>query len=154
MSRASLEKNLALGIGAATLGLISLFYSFSDSFNGPGYCAISFPLLAWGFTQIVRTTQSLEITPTEIIYQTAFEIARVEWDEIDTFVLDADRFVALSERDKRILLDLTLRADDQAGWPHADCTRAVEWIEHKMQEIGASRQSATWLRGAYGIHIS
>lgn len=154
MPRANLVGNLALGIGAATFGAILLVTLVSDASHGALHLVLGLPSWLFGLDKIARTTQSLEITPTEIIHQTAFKIARVEWDEIGSYVLDADRFVALSKHNGEMLLDLTLNANDQTGWPFADCTRAVEWIEHKMQEIGATRQSASWLRQSYGIHIN
>ena len=154
MSRANLVGNLALGIGFATFGAILLVSMVSDASYGATHLISTLPSWLFGFDKIFRTTQSLELTPSEIIYQTAFKIVCVEWDEIGNYVLDADRFVALGKQNQEVLLDLTLNADHQSGWPCADCAQAVEWIEHKMPEIGATRQSATWLHETYGIHIS
>lgn len=129
------------GIGAATFGAIMLIIMLSATYNAPACFIIGSLAFGFGLNEIVSSTQSLELTPTTIIYQTAFRIARVEWAEIGSYVLDGDRFMALSRQSREILLDIGLTADDQAGWPSAERARAVEWIERKMQEVGAARKS-------------
>lgn len=153
MPRANLQWNLIMGIGAATFGLILLTKIIDDPFNAPAYCVVGLLASVVGLDKILHTTQSLEITPTEIIYQTAFRIACIKWDKIGSYVLDADRFVALDKQHGKILLDIELRGDDNTAWPAQECAQVVKFIEQKMNEVGAYRESTLWLRHNHGIKI-
>ena len=141
MQRADLTRNLIIGIGAATLGLILCDRIWSGWFQGPGYGVFMYFVARFGFCKIWHSVQSVEITPSEIIYQSAFQIARVRWDEIGSYIFDDDRFVAFEKSQHKILLDITLRGNDDNEWPVQECAQVVQFIEQQMQAIGAKRET-------------
>ena len=148
MRRANFWWNLIPGIGLATFGVVSLCQFLSGHNDWPVGFLFYLYLLSLAFLRINTVTQSLEVTETEIIYQTAWKITRVQWHEVNAYVLTDTNFIAVDKQQGKILLDLDLRSDGKIHWPVAKCAQFKTFIERKMTEVGASKES----RGSLYYH--
>ena len=111
MRRANFWWNLISGIGAATFGLTGLYQFLSGQQNWPVGFLFNLCLLSLAFLQIHNMTQSLEVTENEIIYQTAWKITRVQWHEVNAYVLTDTNFIAVDKQQGKILLEINLRSE-------------------------------------------
>lgn len=150
--RANFWCNLIFGIGSATLGLILLLKVFSGSGDWLSYLLLILGALVFGFNQIQEATQSLEISESALIYQSARKIVHLRWDEIGGYVLNDERFVAFDQQSK-ILLDIGLRGNDYLAWPVQECAQTRNFIQQKMNEVGAARISSLSLCKDHGFQF-
>ncbi len=141
------------GISTATIGLTGLYQILNGQQNWPAGLIFGFYCLLLGFSRINRTTQSIEVTETEIIYQSAWKVTRVPWQGIAAYIFLNERFVALNKQQGKILLDINLRSEDKTDWPVKECAQVKERIQRKMNEVGACRESIPSLHYNYKNRI-
>ena len=153
MQRANFWANLLSGIASSTLGLILLPHFFSVANNWPAYALGTFLCLTFGYGRICETTQTLEISDSGLVYQSAWKIVHLRWDEIGGYVLNDERFVAFDRKERRVLLDIGLRSSDYLEWPVGDCLHTRQFIERKMDEVGAARISSLSLPQRNKVHL-
>ena len=152
MQRANFWWNLMVGIGSATVGLAFLVQVFLDTNNSPLGLPVGIFTLWLGYNQIQEATQSLEINDSALIYQAAWKIVALPWAEIGAYVLNDERFVAFDQHGK-IVLDIGLRGNDYCGWPVQECLRIRNFIQQKMNEVGAARKSSLSLHKIDGFQF-
>ena len=153
MRRAKTWRNLLSGICIATFAIIWFCQILRGHPASLLFLGSSLYFLWRGFSQIHYMTQSLEVTDSEIIYQTAWKITRVPWSKITAYILFGERFVALDKQRHQILLDLDLRSDHETHWPIQECAQVKSWIRRKMNESGAVKESVVALQYDYKQRI-
>ena len=151
MRRSDFAANIAMGIADATAGLCLYAQALDAHPIWPLSILAAGCVTAFGFALIIDAARTLEVDEFSIAYQNVFSVKRIEWTDIDAYILDNDRFIAIDTFRHRILLDITLRGDDKRDWPVEECARIRQFIQRKMNEIGAQPQSFTSLRNTHGI---
>lgn len=153
MRRANFWPNLLSGIASSTLSLVLLPHFFLGAWNWPVYIPLIFFASIFGYRQINDATQTLEISESGLIYQSTWTIVELRWDGIGGYVLNDERFVAFDRKERRVLLDIGLRASDYLEWPVGECSHTRQFIERKMGAVGAARVSSLSLSQRNKVHL-
>ena len=119
-----------------------------NSWIGMGTLALGAFFVQIGYREMIQSLQSLEVDELAITHQFSTKIIRVRWNEIKTYVLNHKRFIAIGKQ-SQILLDLNL----QRGWPFRERAQFRQWIERKMNEVGATRETLSGVPAHHAIKI-